>query len=199
MRAAIVKTAPELKKSVLPRRREEFLKLLRLKHPERALIELFDLGVLNEISPHLQEAIQDVHRRDIFFGCLSRINQIGIEMSSPQDLFAAFVYCLISSYHETSGKNYEILFASDFVTELMRDELGLFKMESVLLGRAIELIPRLRDNESYFRKGPRRQQSFLSNEALPLSLKISQLDYSLSGSSLHFWMRELRRFQLIIK
>src|SRR5690606_20309069 len=51
--------ASTLKNSVLPRRREEILKILRLKNPSIALMEAHDLNILEHVFPSINEVYRD--------------------------------------------------------------------------------------------------------------------------------------------
>ncbi len=196
LREAILKTRLELKKSVLPRRREEYLKLLRLKHPERAYLELFDLGVLEAIAPRLHDFFLIPDATDIFFKCLSRIHVGEIDLTSSVELFAAFIYSFVKSRHEITGEATMTLLEDSITTELMKTDLGIFKMESAIILRTIQLLEQLSKKDTYLRKGQRRQKAMLLNESMPLAIKMGQLDYSLVGSNLIFWLSEQERHQI---
>jgi hypothetical protein len=158
-------------------------------------LELFDLGVLGIIAPKLNQFLTLEEHKDIFFSCLARIPTSGIEMSSATELFSAFVYCFLKSYHETEGLDCLDLMENPDITRFLREELGVFRIEASLLGRALELMPQLNNIDNYLRKGHRRQISYLANEVLPLAIRIAQLDYSLLGKNLYFWTNEFKKLK----
>ncbi len=51
--------AHELEKSLLPRKREEYLKFFKLPDPSLAFLELYDLGILNHLIPGLSNLWSD--------------------------------------------------------------------------------------------------------------------------------------------
>jgi len=192
LRSAIKETSSELIKSVLPRRREEYLKILRLKHPEQAFIELHDLGVFKDIAPILNDFLNNEEQRDLFFQMLARIHMTGVDLHSPYELIAAFLYCFVKTLHETTHRDCKEILEDSKTLDLSKNELGFFKLEYSQLHRCLEVIESLKNIETFKRKGLRRQAAFLSNDILPLALNLGQLDYSIRIKDLNFWNNELK-------
>ena len=99
MRAAIAECSGELKKSVLPRRREEWLKFLRLPEPHIAFMELFDLHILEHILPSLHSIFMQPEKMEVFEIHLARMKNAGINKSDPTELFASFMLAFMKAQY----------------------------------------------------------------------------------------------------
>lgn len=194
MRSAIITCSQELKKSVLPRRREEWLKFLRLPEPQRAFLELYDLQILEKILPGLHNVYMNGEKADIFELTLSRINSAFINKSDPTELFAAFMLAFMKAQYGEGEWNYDELMADERLAHFMRDEMGIFKQEVSLFFKALSLMKGLHRIDNYTRKGERRQFAYISNDAFPLALKLSIMDYSLSATEIQFWYSQMMKY-----
>lgn len=194
MRHAIADCSGELKKSVLPRRREEWLKFLRLKEPHLAFMELFDLHILEQILPGLQSVFMDPAKMEVFEIHLARINQVGINKQDPLELFAAFMFSFMKAQYGEDTWNYDQIHNDPKLAYFMREEMGIFKQEAALLLKALHLMTGLRKIDNYSRKGERRQMAFIANDAFGLALKLSMMDFSLSASEVHYWLQQVEKF-----
>lgn len=192
LRAAMVETAPELKRSVLPRRREEWLKILRLKDAGRAWSELYDLGILAQVLSGLDELYKDVDASIRFEDLLRRMPQAGIDPGSPAELFSGLMYCFIRAKFPDENIDAMSIENSPRWSFFMKDELGMFKVETTIFLKSYELIPALFATQAHLKKGRRRQGGFLRNESLPLALKLTQIDSFLPQEEFHFWLDQVR-------
>lgn len=195
MRAAIVQCAPELKRAVLPRRREEYLKILRLPYPSKTFLELFDLGILANILVGLDAIYKDFEKTLVFESHLKRMRSSGIRFDDPTELFSGFVFSFLKAHFGEASWNLETLQDDERVQFFLREEIGMFKQEQTTLFKALQLLKNLQRPDLYLRKGERRQIGFLRNEALPLAMKLGQLDYAITGSLLAFWEDQLKKFE----
>jgi poly(A) polymerase len=193
LRAAMTATAIELSVAVLPRRREEYLKILRLKEPGRVWAELMDMGILEKIMPGLAELFQNQEQAILFENYLLEIPGAGIDLGSPLELFSAFLYSFIRAKHPDGDFNPADIESNPRWMHFMRDELGMFKVEMAVFLKCLELMPSLEKIETYHKKGGRRKLGFLRNESLPLALKIGLLDRTLTSSEYYFWVDEIHR------
>ncbi|CAE78256.1 poly(A) polymerase [Bdellovibrio bacteriovorus HD100] len=194
MRAAIAECSSELKKSVLPRRREEWLKFLRLKEPHLAFMELFDLHILEQILPGLHSVFVDAHKMEIFEIHLARINLSGIDKNDPIELFAGFMMAFMKAQYGEEPWNHDDLSNDAKLAYFMREEMGIFKQEIAIFFKALYLMQGLHKIESYSRKGERRQAAFVMNESFLLAMKLAKMDYSLSPSQMHYWEQQYEKF-----
>ncbi len=190
LRAAIAECASELKKSVLPRRREEWLKFLRLPEPHLAFMELFDLHIMNEILPGLQSVFMDPNKMEVFEIHLSRLVSAGIDRNDATELFSAFMFSYLRAQY---GDWTPEVLDSDELNNFMKDELGIFKLESSIFFKALHVLGGLHKVEIYQRKGERRQQAFIHNESFSLAFKLAHMDYALSAHQMYFWKKEFEK------
>jgi len=194
MRAAILECSAELKKSVLPRRREEWLKFLRLKEPHLAFMELFDLNILEQILPGLHSVFVNPAKMETFEIHLSRINSAGINKAEPTELFAGFMLAFMKAQYGEEPWNHEEVLNDARLAHFMREEMGIFKQEATVFFKALHIMNGLHRIENYARKGERRQMAFVHNEAFGLALKLCKMDYSLSASQMHYWHQQVEKY-----
>jgi len=193
LRQAILELKTELVRAVLPRRREEWLKFLRLPQADLALMELFDLGVFEIVLPSLHALFSDEIKREEFLCYVRQFHHIGIDFSEPTELFSAFLYSYLMvtqptnlDLHSLEGDEKFLLFC--------RDELGVFKAEVAIFIKSLQFINILKKIESYKQKGDRRKAAVLNNHAFELSLKLGFLSYQLTASEFLFWLNEKEGF-----
>lgn len=194
MRLAIGECSAELKRSVLPRRREEWLKFLRLDEPLLAFTELFDLNILEQIMPGLHSVFLSQEKLDVFESYLARIKSCGINMQDSTELFAGFMMAFLKAQYGEDNWNLDKLENDDKLAYFMREEVGIFKQEVLVFFKALGLTASLHRVETYLRKGARRQMAFVQNDAFALALKLSHLDYSLTTAQRHFWIEQIEKY-----
>jgi poly(A) polymerase len=194
MRAAIAECSPELKKSALPRRREEWLKFLRLKEPHLAFMELFDLHILEQIMPGLHSVFVDPAKMEIFEIHLARITSSGLDKQNPTELFSGFMYAFMKAQYGEDPWNHDLVFNDIRLAQFMREEVGIFKQESIIFFKALHVLGGLHKIETFARKGERRQMAFVHSDSFTLALKLAHLDYSLSGSQIQYWNQQLEKY-----
>lgn len=184
LRASIAKNASTVAHSVLPRRREEFLKLLRLPDPVPAFLELYDLGVLQHSLPGLVPIFSDPEKFETFRFYLQNLDKFCENPQSPPELLTP----LILGFLRSMDQNNE---TESILSKLMKDELMIFKSEQAAIFGGIDMINNLSSVEAFKKRGLRRQQAFLQNENLPIALRIAKADFLLKPSLLQFWHERL--------
>lgn len=192
LRSSIVEKASELKESALPRRREEYLKILRLREPWRAFHEMHDLGVLSLILPGIHEIYEDPVKLDSFEKVLTEISTVFLDMDKPEELFSALVWAVVRAQMGEVDLSAD-LSENPRLVLFMKEELGMFKLEMGHFFRAVETIPYLLKKQAYLKRGARRKINFLRNEALPLAMKLAKMDHTLIGPDYFFWQKELEK------
>lgn len=193
LRTQIVTLKQELKKTILPRRREEWLKFFKLKNVEQALIELFDLNVFEILLPTFHKLFLNEQQREEFLCHIRSFDYYGVNLNDATELIAAI---LASYLHATGPKNFNI---NDFIENeefllFCRDELGVFKAELGVFFQAVEFIEPLKKIEAYTKKGERRQRSLVFHQAFLLSLKLGLLTHQFSPAEFLFWINEREKF-----
>lgn len=194
LREAITRHASSLPGTALARRREEILKFLRLENPALPFLTSLDLGLLDFVSPHITRLLRDSSQSELFFRYLFHFHEKKLE--TPLELFSGFVLAYYLSTHD--GEIPEDLRAHDLLENeslvtLMRDELGMFKSEQMLVARALHMMTLLLKRREFENRGERRRKAIVTNEAFPLALKLSEREYWLPPQDLCFWQSELER------
>lgn len=199
LRAAIIETSTELKKSVLPRRREEWLKFLRLPESRLAFRELYDLNVLHEVLAGLHLIYENNEKQEIFESYLQRLHEVGIDFQDPIELFSGFMVAFMKAHFGESDEawNLSALEIEHGLNYFIKEELGMFKLEAAAMFRALYLVGGLKKTDIYNKRGERRKMAFLSQDSFSLALKLGQLDYSLTPNEVHFWSEQKKQFELI--
>lgn len=194
LRAAMQSQASELARSVLPRRREEILKILRLDDPLMALMEAFDLDILKYVIPTLDDLLRSPERRDLFVEHFLTLSTIVDDPTDPTQLFAWLVYSMLQAAQlGPSDREEPVTLEDPIFQRLMMDELGMYKLEQTVLVQAVELLSSLARTEDFKRRGERRQLGLIKNEGFKLSLRIAWADYLLSPSQAAFWYEAMER------
>ncbi|MES3037981.1 MAG: poly(A) polymerase [Bdellovibrionota bacterium] len=193
LRHGIQSHAAEVARSVLPRKREEYLKIMRLKDSARVWFELMDLEVLEKIMPSLHSAMQNHDAQVIFRTYLHHFEDV-INQQDPTELFCAFLFSLIKAISNDEPLDVEQILTDEKLDTFMRDELGMYKLEISFFHRALSLIPGLFKRTSFQKRSYRRQSAFLRQEGLDFSLKLAEIDLSLPIQDLAFWKMKVHEF-----
>lgn len=197
LKKAIVKNANEIKKSVLPRKREEILKILRLNNPTQAFLDLLDLGVLEHISPTLFELYQNSDALKDFNFYLRKIHSFVIDRDNPMELYGYFCLSYFRSIINSDPRyklTAEEVLKNDRIRMLLRDELGMYNVEQMLTAKALEIEHKLQNTQKFEQKKQEQKISFIKNDAFPLALMLAKADYCLSGDQILYWERALKEF-----
>ena len=179
-REAMTTHRSELLRAVLPRKREEYIKIMKLDEPERVWLELWDLGLLHHLIPSLIPVFEDRDRSEVFLSYLRMKNQICSQESLPVEIFAPLVW----AYHQAV---LGLPHAEEMLDQFIRLELGLFKAEQAEILAAMELVPKVAEVETLVRRGPKRRQGFMGLPHLPLALRLAFVERLLGFEDLEFW------------
>lgn len=193
LRSQIVNLKQELLRTVLPRRREEWLKFFRLKNAEQALIELFDLSVFEMLLPTFHKLFSNELAREEFLSCVRRFDYYGINLTDATELICAILASYLQAT-QASGFNIDNLIENDEFLLFCRDELGVFKAELGIFFQAMQFIGPLKKSDIYIKKGERRQRSLVFHQSFFLSLKLGLLTHRFSPTEFLFWLKERERF-----
>lgn len=184
LRDAITQHTAEVGAAILPRRREEFLKLLRLSEPSRAFFEMWDLGLVHTCFPTLVPIFEDPERLEIFMNYLDRMD----ELVWNKDLTVELYLPLVLAFEKASEGLPDFERRRD---QFFRDEVGLFKAEATEILYAFETKEKLHSIDSFKKRGSRRQSAFLSQPSLPLAFRLATFEHELAPSEYWFWHEKL--------
>jgi poly(A) polymerase len=171
--------AKEIKLSVLPRKREEYLKLLRLSDPSLAFLEMFDLDVLQYTLPTLAAIFSNPDQNELLFSYLKRAKDIIKNPSSPTQVILP-IYLAIASLTNTPAQLQSL-------EAFFKEEMGSFRTEHSSLHYSYQMQELLKNTESFSKKGIRRQKAFIENDEFPLSLLMAESDFKLKPRELVYW------------
>lgn len=186
LREAIRNNADLLATSAMPRRREEYLKIMRLREPGRVFLEMYDLGLLKSCLPSLHKLFESQESQEVFLHYMDRWHELLPSRSTPVEMYSVLLW----AYSSALGgmKDFE-----ETANLFMKDELGVFKAEATSIFTVFQLQKRLRDVEAFKKRGVRRQAGFLKHDALPMAVRLAGMDYMLSAPDLHYWENQLRQ------
>ncbi len=185
--------AESLALSVLPRRREEYMKLLRLHDPVAAFREGFDLQLWKNILPNLHSIYEKDEHLDIFEEILHRLDSRLMDPSDTALLAGAMILAYLRAVEKNGG--HEVIHIthheSEKVEHFAKKDLGLHNWEWARIQKAISLQKTLSQPDEYMRKGHRRRQSLVMSEAFPLAVDLAFIDAVLTPDVLEFWDAQL--------
>jgi poly(A) polymerase len=179
LRKSMQDLAEEIRLSVLPRKREEYLKLLRLSDPSLAFLELHDLNVLKNTLPTLSAILNNSEQNEEVLLYLQRAQQIIKDPNSPTQVILP-IYLAVANLAKDPEQlqNLEAFF---------KEEMGTFRTEHSTLHFSYQMQEALHNTEQFAKKGVRRQKSFIEKDEFPLALLMAELDFNLKPSSLTYW------------
>ncbi|CAN5392618.1 hypothetical protein BH10BDE1_BH10BDE1_19250 [soil metagenome] len=190
LRESMSRLSPLLQKAVLPRRREELLKLLRLKDPAAVLVECFDLGVLREIFPTLEKMFANPERQHTFLTLLGSLQSSVRDMNDTGQVFGWLLATIFETLNEEG-----VSFSEEELNTLMRDELGMHKFEQSLVVDALKLRRIFEKTDEHRRKGERRQTGIVRREGFQLALRLAIADHRVSPTDVQFWFEVYDRIR----
>jgi len=185
--------ADELKFTPLPRRREEWLKLLRLKSSASAFLKLGDLGIISKCLPTLSGLFENKKaEREFHLKLESLPHQFKSDLD-PAELFGVFTWSLLESLNvEKTEESLIAWIKEEPIQELLKTELGVFKLEVTQIEQAFRLMPTLSNFEEFIRKGERRQDGVLSQKSFPLALSLHSLNPL--NTNIYDWLEVYERW-----
>lgn len=192
LRQAIFDHADSLVATVLPRRREEHLKTLRLKDPALAYGEMWDLNVLNYILPSLAEWLKDPGFAQEFFLHLRGLEQGPWDLNDPAECMSVFAYGIARALYPNENYLIEKIRTDSKFEEFLRNELGMFRAEIGYFMGCCDLMTSLKNTEVFLRKGERRQKSYLEHECLSLALRLANFDQVIDFPTYDFWVSRVK-------
>ena len=201
LRQAMLEQRQSLQAAVLPRKREEYLKIMRLPHPLAAFMEMFDLGLMEVILPGLLPIFQSPDRLEIFANYLQKRDSIVQDMSDPIQLYTWFLYAYFRAMEvdlqklEAQSPEEEEAWAAQNqeMATFFKDQLGLFRAEQGAVMSALSLQKNLQAVDSFKKRGQRRQEAFLRHVYLPLALRVATSDFLLPSRDLMYWSQRLNQ------
>ncbi len=185
LKQAIQKEAKSLENSIMPRRREEYLKLLRLDDPAPAFFELYDLNILEVILPSLHQVMSDPKGQTLLHEYLKRTHDFCKNHQLVFELMIPFVLALAHYWEKEPNREQKL-------EAFLREEIGLFKSEIAIIFKIIELKDLLMNHQAFQKKGYRRQTNFMNQENLDIAFELAQFEKVLNSEQLSFWKNQFK-------
>lgn len=195
LRKAMSEKANTLGLTVLPRRREETLKWLRLPKPSLVFLEAYDLGVLEYLLPSLNQQFFSSKFMDLFLFHLDQMAEYHSHQSTPKELFTSLLFAYELAYQEveSQGPHQDILL-DPLLGQMMRNELGMFKYEQHDIAQAFQMLKMFPKLQDFKKRSRHRQQSFFMKESFPLALSMARIDYLIEPKALAEWKQMYEDF-----
>jgi poly(A) polymerase len=193
LREALGSCSGELAQSVLPRRREEILKILKLDEPERAIVEGCDLGIWTWVLPTLQRVVSDAPSCTAWLRAFDLLQTLGFSDGDVVELYINLIGSLLLAPELSEDAVLTPLGRlSDpdpaAIELFLKDELGAFRHESAAVLKCLELLQTLSRTEEMQKRGERRQAALVKPSVFPLALKLAQAAVMLTPAELNFWL-----------
>lgn len=189
LRKSISENADALAKTVLPRRREEYLKIMRHSENSRVWLKLFDLNLLATSVPYLHEILLNPVRSEVFCKYVNLSPSYAGTMADPIKEFTILILAVIRALDQTP----EQWFSSDKSSYFLQ-QIGIFKQEASIIQRTLHFLKYLADAPYYRQKGQRRQQAFIKQEVFDSALQIAELEYAIPPNEILFWKNEQLKY-----
>lgn len=191
LRAAMKDSAQLLESAVLPRKREEFLKILRVDNAIAAILEAYDLDILKYTLPSLHDDLGNSNWFENFTIFLSKgINQ-NFDKNNPTLLFGLFTFAYLSARDEEFFNNFNSDrddSKNENLRKFFRDELGMFKLEQEVFMQALNLIAYIRDNKLNKLKHS-QVAHVIKNNGFELAMFLAHSYHLLHHSLIHSWWK----------
>jgi poly(A) polymerase len=195
LRSAIETNGNCLKNAILPRKREEFLKILRLKDPALTFLEMFDLKILQYCLPSLNDVFLNQEAQITFLNTLTDLKKLIGSDPEPSNQFLMFLYAFIKAAIETDDIGSADLEVNPLLNKLMKDELGVFKQEAIYFFKTLSYMPSLTNIDTFNRKGERRKQGFLSHPYLKTANELCNYEHLYRYSDYINWKKQIEAVQ----
>lgn len=190
LRDAISQLAEQLDLVVLPRKREELLKFLRLNTASALLWECHDLNLLKHLSPTLDE-VMNKHDGDLFTSYLNQGLEAISDKNNPNELFSVLLFSMISAKHRNfcdtltlSNKQIESL------CEILKNEWGMFRNEQDLFFQTLSFIKTLQGITDLKKLRDRYKVHLLKSNSMISALTLCSAYKLLPEPDLYFWASE---------
>jgi poly(A) polymerase len=186
LRMAIIANPQLLKNAVLPRVREEILKIMRLDDPSTALWEAYDLQILKTILPTLHSLLEQPEAAKIFFHHLDQGVELVRGATEPVALYSVFMYSYLATVQEGWSQNLSARL-NESLDAFMRLELGMHRVESELFLQGVNLVKQLGKHSTPEKMRARHRDHLLTNRSFELALCLASAYHHMGLHEIHQW------------
>lgn len=192
LRQAIHSHSHLLQGAILPRVREEILKIIRLKEVEAALWECKDLGILKVLLPTLDTKLDDKEWATDFFVLLKQGLETVYDKQDSYELYTVFMYAFLGSENEQWQANLSTKFSEE-LNQFMRQELGMHRVETEMLSQSLNLVKQLVKSPLPEEVKPRHRAHLVNNRSLYLALTLAEAYHYLSQKEILQWLQAVKQ------
>lgn len=186
LRAAMMEHSGLLSKAILPRVREEILKILRLNDPTKALWEAYDMQILKAMLPTLHGLMEDSERAKVFFHHFDQGIEVVRGVTDPVALYSVFMYSFLATALESWPVTLQTRI-DDKLDAFMRLELGMHRIESELFLQGINLVKQLGKHTAPEKMRTRHRDHMLTNRSFELALGLASAYHHLGHDDVYQW------------
>lgn len=183
LRSAILKNSPPVALAALPRRREEYLKILKLPQSSLAFFEMYDLGLIDVCLPSLRELFLSKEGQYFLRYYLDNFHEPipNYEELSAPSLMAPLVMAMLQ-FDPNRGWEWIEIF--------LKNEFGAFKNEIAYLQVALGQLGVYPKIENFRKRSRRRRLGFFENSWFLLQYYANCFEYNISAYQQALWERE---------
>lgn len=193
LKSKLSKHAPSLIDTALPRRREEFLKILRLKDPLSCLFQLYDLEILKFSSPSLIPLFEDKSKATLLRSFFDQRDQSTRFKCEPYELFSLLVLSMVLADKDLTQASQWIERESSKNT--LKFEMGLFNTEVNAIHQALKKIPSLQKFENYLDLLEHQKIIFFKQKNFGEALNLGELCGFISKTEAELWSEEFIKYK----
>ncbi len=206
LRQAISHLSESISSSVLPRKREEMLKILRLQNPITTLQEIYDLEVMKYAWPRLHKILETDSSKQVFWDYFSSISEVRESnqnknltdlKSNSVDMFSLLILSLLvaqNMYDPLKAMPSGTYSDNQELKTLMKEELGMFGWEIIEVLRGLEILPSLKGHYNIFKTwNNTRQRRFLKQKGFVTALHLAAIEQTLPYWDIVSWIEEYQK------
>jgi poly(A) polymerase len=172
LRDAICQNAEQITLAVLPRRREELLKFLRLSTASNLLWECIDLNLMQHLSPALYDVMKN-YDGDLFTNYLNQGLESVSDLGNPNELFSVLLFSMISAKHPEFCNNLDLKkHQMQSLEETLKNEWGMFRNEQELFFQTLKFIKTLQEIKDLSKMRNRYKTHLLNSNSMITALTL---------------------------
>lgn len=194
LKDAMSEFSPTLQNTALPRRREEILKLLRLKAPEAVFFQMNDLGIIDHLAKGLKPIFENPSAGSYFRQILQKLDFKTRQCCEPYELFSILILPII--FGSTDPKDGKTWFEMEQNIDFLKNQLGMFNIEIHVLNQSLKYLTQIFEFEKYLAFKDRQKIDFLNQKNFAEALNIAYLCDLVSLSEISQWSREFINYPL---
>ena len=210
LREEIFCCSQSLSETPLPRKREDYLKALKLKNSLAFLLEMWDLGLIHNCFPSLVPILEAPDGLEEFIThYLFYQDFVWNEWNEVSRESWHYFFPLVATYWDGLGaKNVIDLKATDsegsesddveeeetdeVADDFVRKELGIFRAEHAMILGLYRLSHTLPSSRVFAKRGQRRKEALLRQPFFKQAVRLAHQDQRLDWSEWRYWLSVFR-------